>query len=82
MCADLWKYSRWATQQFAPLDSNNFFNQPKPNLVPLIISSLQPVSSPAMPQENAPNTEMAVSAQGDGQNDLFKSLSNPESAHL
>ena len=44
----------------------NFFNQPKPSLVPLTIPSVQPVSSPAMPQENAPNTETAVSAQGDG----------------
>ena len=41
----------------------SFFNQPKPSLVPSTVPTVQPVSSPALPQEKTPNTEMAVVAQ-------------------
>ena len=45
----------------------SFFNQPKTSLVPSTIPAIQPVLSPALPQEeNTPNTETAVVAQQDG----------------
>jgi len=41
----------------------NFFNQPKPTLVPTTISSVQLIQSPALPRETAPNTKLAVVTQ-------------------
>ena len=41
----------------------NFFNQPKPSLVPSTVPVVQPVSSPALPREKTANTKMAVVAQ-------------------
>ena len=46
-----------------------FFNQPKPSLVPLTISTVpvQPVQSLALAQEKEPNSKSATVSLGDGQ---------------